>query len=62
MPPLSHSKDTFDRVSHERRIHANLNKAIRLANACRGHEKEVHIARAQKLAKRYGIKLQPIKK
>ena len=57
-PTTSSSRITYGRVHSSRKRIANVNKAIRLANACTDrHEKHVHTLRAEKLAKRYGMKL-----
>lgn len=49
------SSKTFGRVHSQRKRLANVNKHIRIANATSGHEREVHVEKARKLAKRYGL-------
>jgi hypothetical protein len=53
--PYFEEKPKVSKVSDIMR-HRNVNKHLRIANATRGREREVHIAKAEKLIARYGFK------
>lgn len=51
-------KSHFDAM--KTRKYRNVAKHIRIADATTGHEKAVHVERAQTLASRYGFKLSAV--
>lgn len=52
---LAMKKNTQSNIDRKRTQNKNVQKHLRIARATTGHEKEVHLAKAKKLSKKYGI-------
>ncbi len=52
---LSMKKSSQSNIDRKRSQNKNVQKHLRIASATTGHEKEVHLAKAKKLSKKYGI-------